>query len=234
MFELKHYRYGLVVTVIVNVILEKNFHIYAINIPRRDGVDVFNLLLGLYKLNPLKHSKVYSKFAKNVLAPGDITGVLSSSENKNYQKKYQELKEIENVIHPLIKKQPKHSLDKPKYDVENVDTEDFRVDLVLPDNIETDYKPANKYGGINILEEYGIIKSNDNKMPMNNAPNTKFLPVNQWLLPTSIKHNPTSMGQLDRENRPHDNKNQYRQIPNSFQEAPIISDNELTADVVVL
>lgn len=214
-------------------VLERNLYIYAINTPRRDGVDVFNLLLGLYKLNPLKHSKVYSKFAKNVLAPGDITDVLSSSENRNYHKKYQELKEIENVIHPLIKKQSKHFLDKPEYDVENIDTENFKIDLVLPDKVETDYRPANKYDSVNILEQYGFTNSKENKIPIN-APNTKLLPVNQWLLPNSIKHISTSIRKFDRKNRPQGNENQYRQIPKNFQEAPIISDNELTADVVVL
>ncbi|XP_022827722.1 uncharacterized protein LOC111357322 [Spodoptera litura] len=147
---------------------------------RHPNGNIFNVLLGLYKVNPLKSSKVYKAFSEDMLlGRGDKTHIVLNFESDEYAKEQMKtnLHEIEKIIHKKSEK-PRNHLEKPEYDINDVSTENFKVDIVLNDKIlakeqlKKSYQDKEEFGSL-----FGHIGSNeifDNALPV-----TKLLPMNR-------------------------------------------------------
>ncbi|XP_047035861.1 uncharacterized protein LOC124641739 [Helicoverpa zea] len=137
--------------------------------------NVFNLLLGLYKINPLKGSDVYRSFSDKLLLGRSekAQGYKANSDEIGKGQLKESLNEIEKIIH-LTTKKPSSTFVKPAYDVDDVSTENFKVDIVVNEKymVKDDMRRIEDEDDFNSI--LGHLSSNEVK----DIPVTKLLPVN--------------------------------------------------------
>lgn len=102
----------------------------------------FNVLLNLYKMNPLKESNIYKSFSQHTLSRGvdeNSVPIKLESNEKERERTRINLKQIEQIIHHGIKRPDLQSTEvrNPDYDVNNVDTEKFNIDIFKIASLKT-------------------------------------------------------------------------------------------------
>lgn len=157
--------------------------------------NIFNLLLGLYKVNPLKSSKVYKAFSDDVLlGRGDKTHVVLNFESDEYAKEQMKtnLHEIEKIIHKKSDDKPKSRFEKPEYDINDLSTENFKVDIVLNEKVlakeqlKKSYQDKEEYGtffghiGSNEIYDNGLFTSKPTSHIKIKSPQMSKPAVNQF------------------------------------------------------
>nr|XP_053619886.1 uncharacterized protein LOC128680635 isoform X2 [Plodia interpunctella] len=141
---------------------------------KRSHSDNFNVLLGLYKISPLKNSYIYKKFSNHVLLPTRTADIVhyesheSSIENRT--RLGLNLKHIENIIHATAS--PKNITSGQYYSVENKGPEFFTNAMQPSYTLEIPSQGSDDQFN-NIFDH---ISSNDVE-----TVNTKLVPVNVTL-----------------------------------------------------
>lgn len=199
--------------------------------------DVFNLLLGLYKLNPLRSSKVYKSFSEHVLSghyEKKNHDVMHFDSNESAKRRVKiDLNEIEKVIHGKSNRSNK-AIRKPEYSVDSVDIENFTVNIVMNNRINERFN-LNHDDNIDIYSSiFGLMNSNEIE---DEIPVTKLLPVNDSIAETS---NPSNriLNEVTSKylevNKAVDNIGTVVEYRNEIQDRGVMSDKLDTGDVIVL
>lgn len=135
---------------------------------KRTHFDNFNVLLNLYKVKPLKKSQIYKSFSNRILFPNrndDAAPNFDPGESFfNKSKATLSFTQLENIINA---NHSNNEIEKPGFDVENIDTEKFTIDTP----IRTVNESLNRKEDFNYL--FGNQESEDDHSLV-----TKTLPVN--------------------------------------------------------
>lgn len=195
---------------------------------------------------------MYKTFSENVMTHGDkVTSSLRFDSNERKEANYKQpfikqLNEIEKLIHPRYKRPLVHnSMEKPEYDIENVDIEKFNVDIVVNDKLAKEYeqkeKQENKYEYPSQIENFsGLIShiNSDFNDLNDDLPSTKLVPVNDRAISKAL----TNTRLYPTKHRGKSNLDEIFgvadgtvvQIDNDIQDTPIPNDNMVPANVIVL
>ncbi|CAD0205629.1 unnamed protein product [Chrysodeixis includens] len=236
-----HYRFVSVIAVTINLMLHSSLIQASNKLSNRYATgNVFNLLLGLYKVNPLRTSQVYRSFSEGVLSGHPdrkkVDGMQFESNENNKKKLKLNLKEIEKVIH-LKHKKARRVIGKPEYDIEDVDIENFNVDILVNDSyskekiekkLDTDADDFSSY-----FAHIGSDENNDDVQV------NKLLPASDTTLeiPRISENfklkNEDSIDFTDK-TKAIDKIPSYVDVPNDIQGGIVMTDKFDTADVIVI
>lgn len=127
----------------------------------------FNVLLNLYKMNPLKKSQVYKSFLNGILLPNRGNSALNNDSNESVFTKTKptlSVKQLENIINAS---NSNNNIKQPDFDIENINAEKFSID-----NINNQIESSSRKEDFNSI--FGHLESvEDDHIPV-----TKMLPVN--------------------------------------------------------
>ncbi|KAJ8709489.1 hypothetical protein PYW08_009493 [Mythimna loreyi] len=214
---------------------------HSANTKRKNNANdnVFNMLLGLYKINPLKTSPVYRSFSTNLLTGmgrgNDDRVVLNSESSESLIENKQvktNLNEIEKMIHTKNKK-PVNFIERPAYDLNDVvSTENFNAEFVINDKVLSkealqrtlldDHNYREDFSSL--FDHIGSIEA-DSEMSV-----TKLLPTKSTIIPYTQVSNQNkavfgladkkdiSGNQIDSQPKIHDKNSKEIRINNSLGE----------------
>ncbi|XP_026734452.1 uncharacterized protein LOC113498584 [Trichoplusia ni] len=233
-----HYRFVSVIAVTINLMLHSSPSRASNQRGYKNG-NVFNVLLGLYKVNPLRRSQIYRSFSEGVLSGHpERTKVedMKFESNENKKKKLKSnLNEIEKVIHVKHRK-PRKKMGKPEYNIEDVDIENFTVDIMINDTSSKEKIEVNPEND-NFSGLFAHIGSDeiDDDLPV-----TKLLPINDTIqniprISENFKlHKDLSIEFGSDKTKGIDKISPYVDVPNEIQGRIVMTDKFDTADVIVI
>ncbi|KAJ0170863.1 hypothetical protein K1T71_013635 [Dendrolimus kikuchii] len=151
--------------VVVSFVITVKSHDNGLKRPILENTDNFNVLLNLYKMNPLRQSKIYNALFNNILSPRPDTVDRSLNFNLNESTKEKEvktvlhLKQIEKAIH--TPKGHTKEIKPPDYDVRNVEVEKFNnIQITTPEGMNNVERIMNTIDG-DLEDILGHLDSNE-------------------------------------------------------------------------